>query len=224
MNPSLAVPTLKLQMAMCEKAVIGSNDRESYMSTSSSGEEMSSAKIKKKVKKKIDKSGSMKLQFEGNFKINTCLCYVNYLLLFHIESSSVFSLSMQRRVKMPCNNLNVRLRRYEPFTQVDGVCNCLVSPSEFYLYIHTSTSIYVQKWQVMDSKNEEELCLKPGDDNYEEHKKELSEEQETELTPIPTSRLITAIEKKEELYKVKKEEIIPLVDWFRDTLVNPLTL
>ena len=108
----------------------------------------------------------------------------------NIEATKVYSLSRQKGVKIPYNTLDIRLRRYEPFTRVDGICSCMASPSDFYLYMHTDTKIYVQKWRVMDAKEEEEICLKTEDDGSETCERVESGEQEAEFIPIPTARLV----------------------------------
>lgn len=137
---------------------------------------------------------------------------------------SIYSLSRQKGVKIPYNTLDIRLRRYEPFTRVDGVCSCAASPSEFYLYLHTDTKIYVQKWRVMDSKEEEELCLKTEGDPSETYKRVESGEQEAEFVPIPSARLANVIGRMEEKHELKAKSIGSLEEWFKSTLAVPLTL
>lgn len=145
-------------------------------------------------------------------------------LCVSIEATTVYSLSKQKGVKMPYNTLDIRLRRYEPFTRVDGICSSPASPSEFYLYMHTETKIYIQKWRVMDSKEEEELCLKSGGDPSEDYKRVESGEQEAEFVPIQSTRLINAIESMDKKQKLSVKTISSLEEWFKSTLAVPLSL
>lgn len=137
----------------------------------------------------------------------------------------MFSLSKQTGVKIPYNTLNIRLRHYEPFTRVNGVCSCAAaSPSEFYLYMRTDTKIYMQKWQVTGYKESEEPHSDKKTVLHETYEREETEGKVAEFVPIPSTRLVRAIEKENRKYPLKRKVINSLSKWFEDTLSTPLTL
>ena len=147
----------------------------------------------------------------------------------------MFSLSSQRSVKIPYNTLSLRLRRYEPFTRVNGMCGCAVSPSEFYLYIRTDTQIYAQKWEMADqdeadAKENRENEENSTNDDYEDkniahtYMRDEGDNDKQNFVPISTRKLIYAIENRETDYEVDIRTVRSLREWFRETLKTPLTL